>query len=506
MMPSKSLFEGVGGLDAAPPPYRIRGSSDMRELTGPEGSAVPDSLLFEALLRSAPDAILISDEGGRIVTASAQVEQVFGYHPRELLGKPVESLLPVTLRPLHENHRASYYRSPSTRPMGKGLNLSAVRRDGAEFPAEISLSHLKTENGLLVMAIVRDVTERKAAEAQIEEERQRLQTLINISPVGIFVAAANGRVVLINHEAERLIGFGLATEDKLAGYVSAFVYRRADGSKYGPGELPLERALYGGETVYAENMTVEGAKNGSIPALVHAAPIYSADGKIDGAITVFQDMSPAAEADRLRDALARLEERERIQMDLHDSVIGSIYAATLQLEGCLDDAGVTPPATTTINEIIDRMHGVISEIRDHILRRETVFQSHRLHDALSQLLDSFMATTGLVGDLESPAEPPSLPDTQSAAAFHIVQEALNNAMKHAQPTRVIVRLADSRDHVSIEVIDDGVGFEVSLDQTTDHHGLRNMAERARGVGGTLSMRSVPGQGTTVILQFPVRSS
>jgi PAS domain S-box-containing protein len=331
---------------------------------------VPDAVLFEALLRSAPDPILISDQGGRIVTASAQVKQVFGYEPAELLGKPVEVLLPERLERGHRDHRAHYYQSPSTRPMGKGLNLSALRRDGTEFPAEISLSHLETENGILVMAIVRDVTDRK-------------------------------------------------------------------------------------------------------------------------------------DADRLRDALTRLQERERMQMDLHDSVIGAIYAATLQLETCLDDTRLVPGTSNALNETIDGMHRVINEIRDHILSQEPVVDQPSLESALTRLAAQFTATTGIPAGIESPADPPTPADPQLSAAFHVVQEALNNIAKHAKPSEVVVRVATTSDEVRIEVIDDGTGFDVFVSQTPEHHGLRNMTERARGAGGTLSIRSLPGQGTTVTLQFPL---
>jgi PAS domain S-box-containing protein len=433
------------------------------------------------------------------------VEQVFGYEPHELLGKPIETLLPEQLRSPHKDHRANYYAAPSTRPMGKNLNLSALRRNGREFPAEISLSYLDTEHGLLVMAIVRDITDRRAAEELVQEERRRLQTLIDISPAGIFVVAADGRVLLINHEAERQIGFGLAQEDSLAGYLGAFIYRRLDGSEFGRGELPLERALARGETITGENVILDDRKGKTTPLLVHAAPIYSVHGEIDGAIAVFQDVTQVMEADRLRDSLTRFEERERMQMDLHDAVIGSIYAATLHLEGCLDEPGVVPATRDTLNVTIDRMHKIIEEIRTHILNQGPAAHESGLHDGLRRLLDDLTSTNGVDGALEWPSEPTPLSDAQSSAAFHVVQEALNNILKHAQPSRVVVRLVESRDHVSIEVVDDGTGFDVSADQTRDHHGLRNMAERARGVGGTLSIHSVPKQGTTVILRFPNHS-
>ncbi len=125
---------------------------------------------FRSLLESAPDAIVIVDPAGRIVIANRQAERLFGYSRDELVGQPVELLVPQALREAHEAHRRSYMERPATRPMGIGLELSARRRDGSEVPVEISLSPLETADGLLVTSIIRDISERKA----LEEERRRL--------------------------------------------------------------------------------------------------------------------------------------------------------------------------------------------------------------------------------------------------------------------------------------------------------------------------------------------
>ncbi|MBI2940389.1 MAG: PAS domain S-box protein [Chloroflexi bacterium] len=126
--------------------------------------------MFRILLDTAPDAIVIVNSSGRILLVNAQAENLFGYHRHELLGQPVEILIPEHLRSLHAGQRTRYHAAPRTRPMGIGLQLSARRKDGSEFPAEISLSPLQTEDGTLVTSVIRDVTERKRA----EEERAQL--------------------------------------------------------------------------------------------------------------------------------------------------------------------------------------------------------------------------------------------------------------------------------------------------------------------------------------------
>jgi PAS domain S-box-containing protein len=155
---------------------------------------------FRGLLEAAPDGMVIVDQEGTIIMVNAQMEKLFGYSREDVVGERVDLLVPRRFKDVHPFHRAQYGRNPRARPMGADLELYALRKDGTEFPVEISLSPMESEEEKLIIAAIRDITDRKRAE-------EKFRGLLESAPDAMVVVDQKGVIQLVNSQTERLFGY-----------------------------------------------------------------------------------------------------------------------------------------------------------------------------------------------------------------------------------------------------------------------------------------------------------
>jgi len=314
----------------------------------PAGSLTPDVL--ERMLDAAPDAVLAVRDDGRIVYVNSQVGALFGYERDELVGSPVERLVPGRFRAAHSGHRDGYFENPVTRPMGLDLDLYARRKDGSEFPAEISLSTIETKEGPLATAAIRDLTARRQAEAKFEH-------LLEAAPDAVVIVDTGGSITLVNAQTERLFGYHRA--ELLGQPVEMLIPERVREGHVGhragfvtrPGVRPM------GASLDLFGLHKQGHE---FPVEISLSPLESENGLLVSA--AIRDISERREAERaLADARAELKRRElarRQAVDINDNIIQGLAVALYDARRNHAEA-----AESAIEATLDQARRIVSELQ-----------------------------------------------------------------------------------------------------------------------------------------------
>ncbi|MDP3705943.1 MAG: PAS domain S-box protein [Legionellaceae bacterium] len=235
---------------------------------------------MNALLEATPDCLIISNKEGQIIFANAVTEKIFGYTSEELVGQKIEFLIPTRYLKQHVNHRQHYFDKPSLRPMGIGLDLHGKHKDGHEFPVEISLSPIETEEGLLVIAAVRDITERKKS----EDAKAMLSALVEGSDEAIIGKDLQGIVFSWNKSAEDLYGY---TEAEMKG---SSIKKLFPADKQDEFDSIIQQIEHGEHIKHKESFRVH--KDGHIiPVSITISPIKNEKGDVIGASSTARDIT-----------------------------------------------------------------------------------------------------------------------------------------------------------------------------------------------------------------------
>jgi PAS domain S-box-containing protein len=488
---------------------------------------------FEQLLEAAPDAIVGIDDKGKIVLVNSQTEELFGYVRADLLGKGVETLVPERFRELHPSHRDGYFAEPRTRPMGADLELYGLRRDGTEFPAEISLSSIEAENGRLATAAIRDVTESRAAERMFEQ-------FLEFAPDAIVGVAPSGKIALINQQAEALFGY---TRDELIGQpIEALVPERFreihPKHRDGYFEEPRTRGMGAGVELFAVR------KDGTeFPVEISLSSIETGEGIL--ATAAVRDVTDRAESEREKALQAQLDQARRLESVgqlaggiAHDfnNILGVIMNYAEFVADELEEGSSTRKDVDEIRRAAERAAALTRQLL--IFSRREVVQPELLdlRQVIAELENLLQRALGERVELvtrfgEDLAAVEADPGQIEQVLVNLAVNA-RDAMPEGGRLLIEVENAELDDdyaymhpetepgiYVRLKVSDTGIGMEKETIQrafepffTTKGKGegtglgLATVYGIVTGAGGRIDIYSEPGMGTTVKVHLPASSA
>jgi two-component system, cell cycle sensor histidine kinase and response regulator CckA len=308
-----------------------------------------DALLSPSILEAIPDAVAAVNQQGIIIQVNAQTEAMFGYTRQELIGQSIDMLVPEQHRAQHNNHRKRFHTQPKLRRMGSGLELNGRRRDGSEFPVEISLSPVSSGSGVIVLSAIRDVSERKRieeelrranAELEIRKARElrdsqaRLALIVDSSQDAIIGKSLDGIVTHWNKGAEEIYGY--TAQEMIGRHVSTLAPAdRAD-------EIPdILRHIRNGERVgYFESVRITKDKR-KLNMSISVSPIHDADGNVVGASTIARDITAQKKTEEQLRQSQKMEAIGRLAGGVaHDfnNLLGIITACSELLRSKIADA------------------------------------------------------------------------------------------------------------------------------------------------------------------------
>jgi PAS domain S-box-containing protein len=484
---------------------------------------------FRLVVESAPNAMVMIDGKGVIVLVNAGAENLFGYARDEVLGRPIEMLVPERFRKKHPDFRNSFFVSPAARSMGVGRDLYGRRKDGSEFPVEIGLNPIETEDGLLVLSAVVDITERKRAE-------EKFRLVVESSPNAMVMINQKGRIALINAQTEKL--FGYARDELLNQSIEILVpdrFRsRHPDFRSSFFANPAARSMGVGRDLHGRR------KDGSeFPVEIGLNPIQTQEGlHVLSAIVDLTDRKRAEEKVlKFNEVLEQRVTERTAQLEIANKDLEEFaYAASHDLKAPLR---VIDNASKWLEEdlkehLTDETRENMNLLRGRIKRMEKLLDDLLEYSRIGRTLDERYAETisgdALMVNILALLSPPAGFTITIGAGFagiavrrmplqQIFMNLISNAIKHHDNKngRIEVSVEDCSADYSFAVKDDGPGiaaehqdqiFKMFLtlkprDQVEGSGmGLAMVRKNIEVFGGKLSLDSAVGRGSTFRFSWP----
>jgi len=443
------------------------------------------------VVESTPNAIVMIGNSGLIEMVNIQTERLFGYQRHELLGQPVEILVPERYRARHPALRASFCSDPRTRPMGGGRDLYGLRKDGTEFPVEIGLNPIETKDGTMVLSAIVDISERKRLE-------ERFRQVVESTPNAIVMINPGGRIEMVNVQAERL--FGYHRQELLGQPIEILVPERFRAGhpalRTSFFDAPKSRPMGAGRDLYG--LRKDGTE---VPVEIGLNPIETADGTM--VLSAIVDISDRKQKEERIESALR--EKNILLGEIHHRVKNNLQVIDSLLD--LQSARISDPT------VLAMLRDSQNRVRSMALIHQTLYQSSNFAEVdFSQFLDtlvpvlisSYGVDSGRIG-MRLDASAVLLPIDSAIPCGLVVNELMSNALKHAFPDgrqgEISLHLAEDEGAVLLSFVDDGVGIPADLDlDNPSTLGLQLIPLLADQLHGTLEIqRANP---TRFVLRFP----
>ena len=417
------------------------------------------------LLESATDAMIIIDSEGRIIVANPTIEQLFGHPRQELIGKSMEILLPEHSRKTHHFHLADYFAQPHARAMGAGMELLGLRKDGSEFAVDVSLSPLKTEQGLLVMATIHDITRRKQAEEAMRESEARMRAIFDTAVDGIITIDERGIIERFNPAAERMFGYTEAevVEKNVSLLMPAPYHEAHDGY--------LAHYMQTGEKkIIGIGREVVGLRKDGTTFPMDLAVGETRQGERRMFTGTVRDISERKQAEEQRNRLLRELESANEELKNFGYVVSHDLKAPLRAIGSLANWLSTDYADKFDDEGKEHMRLLISRVHrmdgliDGILQysrvgrvKETIV-AVELNQLVREVIDLLAPPENMTVSIDN-----SLPTvmTEPTRIQQVFQNLLSNAIKYMDKPRGEIRIACVAEGTQwkFSISDNGPGIE-----------------------------------------------
>jgi PAS domain S-box-containing protein len=506
---------------------------------------VAETLLSASILEAIPDAVAAVNQQGVIIQINSQTEALFGYTRGELIGQRIEILVPERQRPHHDQHRDEFHRRPKIRRMGSGLDLYGRRRDGSEVPVEISLSPVATGDGMIVLSVIRDISDRKRIEEdlrrvneeldrrksrELRDSQNRLTLIMDSSQDAIIGKNLDGIITHWNKGAEHIYGY--TAQEMIGRPISVLAPKeRSD-------EIPaiLEKIRNGQRVEYFESIRVT-KDNRMLNVSISVSPIHDAEGKVVGASTIARNITAQKKVeDQLRQS-QKMEAVGRLAGGVaHDfnNLLGIVIACSELLRSRVDAGSLE--YIENIREAAKRGASLTKQLLSFSRRQPLQPQLLDLNDRLAQLNRLLHPLMG--DDVEIVILPRSASAIVEADAGQLDQIVINlavnarDAMPHGGKLIIETAVFDldesfAHEHlpmsagrnVMLAISDNGIGMDEATRSrifepffTTKEIGkgtglgLATVYGIVKQSGGDIWVYSEPGNGTTFKIYLPSAES